>query len=242
MENQNFNTPNNNIPDNNKFNPQPLRPEKPKNRLPLRITLSIILIISLALLGYSIYQQISKQQTKIENKSEIVDETKDWKTYTNDQYGFELKYPTNGDFEVQKDGSVIINQGNYGNIVVNIPRVFGTPNYSNTFQDLKARFSGKGYIESEIIIGGIQSIKVSSPQIGDIVYVPLSDNKILEIDGNFKNPQFNQMLPTFKFIDSTARPQIIITSPNGGEVWKIGEKHNITWTAANFKQGPNVCI
>jgi len=29
-------------------------------------------------------------------------------------------------------------------------------------------------------------------------------------------------------------PSITVTSPNGGENWKVGETHNITWTSSNF--------
>lgn len=36
-------------------------------------------------------------------------------------------------------------------------------------------------------------------------------------------------------------PQIRVTSPNGGEVWTVGETHNITWLSENFT-GTNVKI
>jgi hypothetical protein len=30
------------------------------------------------------------------------------------------------------------------------------------------------------------------------------------------------------------QPTITVTSPNGGETWKVGERHNITWSTTNF--------
>jgi len=36
----------------------------------------------------------------------------------------------------------------------------------------------------------------------------------------------------FTIIDST--PRITVISPNGGEVWTVGEQHEIKWTSANF--------
>jgi len=35
-------------------------------------------------------------------------------------------------------------------------------------------------------------------------------------------------------ISNTTQPSITVTSPNGGETWKVGETHNITWTSSNF--------
>jgi hypothetical protein len=32
----------------------------------------------------------------------------------------------------------------------------------------------------------------------------------------------------------STQPSITVTSPNGGEVWKVGETHNITWTSSNL--------
>jgi hypothetical protein len=32
---------------------------------------------------------------------------------------------------------------------------------------------------------------------------------------------------------TTSQPSITVTSPNGGETWKVGETHNITWTSSD---------
>jgi hypothetical protein len=37
-------------------------------------------------------------------------------------------------------------------------------------------------------------------------------------------------------------PSITVTSPNGGEVWKVGETHNITWNSAFISSDANVSI
>ncbi len=41
---------------------------------------------------------------------------------------------------------------------------------------------------------------------------------------------------------STTAISVALTSPVGGESWKIGETHNITWTSANLPIGANVFI
>jgi len=38
----------------------------------------------------------------------------------------------------------------------------------------------------------------------------------------------------FTISAATTQPAITVTSPNGGENWKVGETHNITWTSSNF--------
>jgi hypothetical protein len=42
---------------------------------------------------------------------------------------------------------------------------------------------------------------------------------------------------TFQIVEA---PQITLTSPNGGEVWRIGEQQTITWTAVNIGAGVKI--
>jgi len=43
-------------------------------------------------------------------------------------------------------------------------------------------------------------------------------------------------------VGSSTQPSITVTSPVGGETWKIGETHNITWIASGMSLNTNVCI
>lgn len=38
------------------------------------------------------------------------------------------------------------------------------------------------------------------------------------------------------------QPSITVTSPNGGETWKIGETHDITWDYSGISEDTSVCI
>ncbi|OGZ78545.1 MAG: hypothetical protein A2358_03520 [Candidatus Staskawiczbacteria bacterium RIFOXYB1_FULL_37_44] len=59
---------------------------KTKKRIPIWLGFIIILIVAILLLcGVFVYQYSTKSQSQIT----------DWKTYKNDEYGFELKYPQN---------------------------------------------------------------------------------------------------------------------------------------------------
>lgn len=169
-------------------------------------------------------------------------QTAGWKVYTSDTYGFSFQYPDVSNLSILKDGSIMIDQGTYGDILIKIPHVFGTPGYPDTFNDLKNRFSGAGYNEADISVGKIQGIRVSSSQIGDIVYIPFSGNKIFEIDGNFKNPVFNQLLSTFKFTNSTDQTAgwKTYTNSNLGISFQYPEKFNTTF--ASFNQPPTAII
>jgi len=55
----------------------------------------IIVILALIVVGETLYlakQEVKLPETKLPQKF-IQDETADWKTYRNDEYGFEFKYP-----------------------------------------------------------------------------------------------------------------------------------------------------
>jgi len=38
------------------------------------------------------------------------------------------------------------------------------------------------------------------------------------------------------------KPEITVTSPNGGEVWKVGEKRNITWLSTGLSNKVNIYL
>jgi len=126
----------------------------------------------------------------------------DWKTYTNAKYSFSFQYPTSfGELTTLKDDSLAFGQNGNAQMVVYMPKVFinsanGQP---ETFNDLMSSYDVKGYTKTTITVGGIKSVIVSSPQIGDLVFVPLTNNKILEIAGSMKKPTFNQIISTFSF-------------------------------------------
>jgi hypothetical protein len=65
---------------------------------------------------------------------------------------------------------------------------------------------------------------------------PASDLSFIRSDGVEYTPRDN--LPFCFWIGPS---QIRVTSPNGGEVWVVGETHDITWVSENF-DGENVDI
>ncbi len=59
--------------------------------------LIIILAAILAVAGYLVYKQFNTSREQVSGQSE----TAGWKTYTNSQYGFEIKYPANWKFDLR---------------------------------------------------------------------------------------------------------------------------------------------
>ena len=66
---------------------------KQKVNFPLVVTLIILLGASLLVFAYQYYWPTPEEKTETAENSVI--DTSDWKTYTNTQYGFEIKYPLN---------------------------------------------------------------------------------------------------------------------------------------------------
>lgn len=71
-----------------------------------KILIVILAVLSVALASVLGYQKLTQPETN-QPIVAISDETADWKTYTNDQYGFEMKYPENW-FSYESEGMEVI--------------------------------------------------------------------------------------------------------------------------------------
>lgn len=61
-----------------------------------------IVAILIGVAGWAGYNYSQKNKEQIEETPKQEDETANWKTYRNDQYGFEIKYPENKDYDVSE--------------------------------------------------------------------------------------------------------------------------------------------
>ncbi|MBU4338530.1 hypothetical protein KKB43_04205 [Patescibacteria group bacterium] len=188
----------------------------------------IILIIVGVLVGGGLvwyYQKTLQIISKPAPQVTPVDETANWKTYRNDEYGFEVKYPTAWEISSDKSG-VTISPNTPTTMSLkerqNLSELW--PSFSIGFTDNKNNLSLNDFFKKEILPNLRLDIdhKVQQVKIGNndaIVFVELGmieskeyimaqNSKFVEIF--FANeevipntpvvPIFNQILSTFKFI------------------------------------------
>lgn len=141
--------------------------------------------------------------------------TANWKTYTNDQYGFSFKYP--GDWKTisrtsteEKKQGIDVNGFSINSKLDEAPINFYT--YPEPFDKvLTSRLSNNDNFEKDLTVNGKTAKSytyksVEGPHAGKtdnrIVVINISDQKAIimttEIDGNY-DLIFNQILSTFTF-------------------------------------------
>lgn len=143
--------------------------------------------------------------------AQTVDETADWKTYKNDKYGFELKYPSTWSYPFDNwEGGVFsvgrgIDSDNY--CVVSVDNSVSDDSSQKEIVNLL----GKGYTQTSLKIGDISGTKLSSSSakagLTEAVYFSSKnlDYRIGRNRGNGGNLEkecidsFSQIISSFKF-------------------------------------------
>lgn len=62
-------------------------------KIPFPIAIIIIAALAILVGGVVVWQYSRMPEIKVLRKTQLEDETADWKTYRNEEYGFEIKYP-----------------------------------------------------------------------------------------------------------------------------------------------------
>jgi len=140
-----------------------------------------------------------------------VDETANWKTYRNDTYGFELKYPESIPFQDELHDSLTnslsVRSENNTYILffyVNLPKGFeDAESYGNKNLILKDREIKVILLQDQYSTGSVRGIDLIAPiyddKTGDIYTVRLYC-KLLACNQEEMRILIDQILSTFKFI------------------------------------------
>lgn len=164
--------------------------------------------------GYVVSKKITKQEQKQENKivkeekkeqkeedkeeaGNKKDEIVDWKTYKNEEYGFEMKYLD--DWKV--DGS----RSSENEIVFNIGieesrESISFVDSSQALDDWKNKNKNNAEKISDMMIGGERAIRIDTTEFGRILIGLTHKNRLFVVTTGGRMID-NGMLSTLKFID-----------------------------------------
>jgi hypothetical protein len=206
--------PNNNvpIPENN---PVPQTPQKPPRKHAFLITLAILLILTGVFGIWYFSNPLPEEETE---SVATIDKFTGWKTYRNDEYGFEIKYPQNLEvIESKQTDHVSFWDPKYENTLVeavlNVVVYTVDKVYSGTKEEMLLALAkdelGQNFIKMRRYNGN--EIIVESQDIHAIhsFFYDKTTNKVADILGrdfvDTKKDLYDQIFSTFKFI-STSTP------------------------------------
>ena len=189
-------------------------------------SLGILIILIAAILAGGIviykYQRIPEGEVKLPEikvpEEETKDETANWKTYSNEKYGYEVKYPPHYEIKESDQGKSL----NIGTPVMPYYSISITENISsleelkaswqNSVDELLARFPTPPAVEvtwKDTVISGKKAIEMSYEQfIGGYTGITRSTSVIKDSTAyrigleNGSEEEYYKILSTFRFIET----------------------------------------
>lgn len=241
------------------------------------VSLCILFLIIIPLLisgGISVWQYAGaqKQQTKSSEQQKTQDETANWRTYADTQYGFSFKYPT--DWNTSKQGVyTVLDSSDYSGEIITSPIgqkvTSGTRIFISPHENLKSFTPNQlvqDYVTQEnrkqITVGGVQGIVLDTVVEGGIneTVIALVKNNFTYMitrtyPESYKNQNekiFDQIISTFKFTDQnqttdTSNLKTYTNTQYGFEVkyptdTRVLETNNYTTPALNTNKDIAVAI
>ncbi|MGB8816256.1 MAG: hypothetical protein WCC74_03455 [Minisyncoccia bacterium] len=198
----------------------------------------LIGIIAVLIIGGGVYiytnKKVAETPVAVQNTATTTSAIKDWKTYTNKKFGYQIKYPNDWIYDVN-----LFDESNFGEGgIVFCPPEFQDLNSTNGLTGLKGGCKvGKtngGSISPEAPIALFQ---YNSAQNYDCSHADLGSDKegkycynLVLTDKKYSSV-YSQIFTTFKFTSTSTQPSITVLSPNGGEAYKVGSQQVVTWNA-----------
>jgi hypothetical protein len=163
----------------------------------------------------------------ISTSTSMTIDTSNWKTYTNEQYGFEFKYPAGWKFETNKNSVSLNSPENQKCELCRLDIVIAFDKNTKNFE-AKNYYNGKNGIlafdnpseDIEIKIDGRVAYKLfptTGEVAGELVIIPLN-GIFIRFDINYSKEtelMLNQILSTFKFISTSTSTAIDMSNNTG---------------------------
>ncbi len=208
--------------------PPPIPQEEPqKTKQPLWLAVSILAAVFVVVGSYFIYQKLTTksqiQNVNFVNIATTTDQFANWKTYTDEQYKFEFKYPAT--LEVFKDNTAIIHiihpedkdvdlsktgpvDGMWIHVVDNTDKLSVT-DWWNKYGPYTPKRNGTGlkpdtFPIKNMSVGNLNGIYIGGSEgvLSNYLILPYMD-KILEI--NVMTKDFKEILSTLKLPESLTK-------------------------------------
>ncbi|MDP3994919.1 MAG: hypothetical protein Q8P91_03745 [bacterium] len=203
-------------------------PEQPKNKIPKKLVIASIVLLVVAIISVA-FKLILKNKAVVQptpsptptasqaptgdlaNPSRA--ESKDWKTYTNSLYTFQIKYPEKFNLTEdanKKDFYDDLVSLTHQNTSVNIKAIYGIDIYENSkpreVAEREVMDSGFKYSITDTTISGyaiaITTLE-TTPKFQTIVTIAHPNkNLFIQISSDIDGKEFDQILSTFRFLEN----------------------------------------
>jgi len=185
-------------------------------KIPTTIAISIVLISAILAGGFiywryfSFQQELSSQSDMVFPEKKTIDETANWQIYSNEEYGFEVKYPLDLEIiETKPAGLPTVNFSDptIGRVVFSVS-IF--PNSSSLSASYGSDWQGQGglFIDGHQASKLIASSQLESKIFTSTSYLIIDKNISIDFeDSNYSKisqEELDQILSTFRFLDETA--------------------------------------
>ncbi len=195
-------------------NPNPaVPPPKPNHKI-----FYILIFIFIALVGSSAYLFLQNPKKEVAQSVPVQNGVEEWKTYRNEEYGFEFKYPVTNNPYI-KD-IVTYPEGDFGGRLLalevgsnddglhtSVAFVLVTDNSETELSDFQDTKRYKKIIDEELMTNGVlwKLVEYEILYPADINFTRIasykSKNYTYSISTAYDREKFNKILSTFKFID-----------------------------------------
>lgn len=236
-----------------------------------KIIITLMIFVGLLVVGWFFVRNKPIEENKKQNQSQIqTQETSDWETYRNEEYGYLVKYPMGWSIDSTDQNDVILGNIGYepspGYFEIKAEPIVKNSNYnfsenkldySKFADEFRKKFpdgcdkSKRVVISDDITAQKITCIEPFAAQELENYFIE-NDGVLYHINwikgtDEFEeiNLIFNKILFSFKFIapesnTTKTNPSLILVYPNGGENLYINGKYTVRWLSKNIPANETV--